>query len=206
MATLPSILDPEVDPLLRELQPPCVISIHGDSGTGKSLIAAQVALSFLRRGSTVNAFLLGNGGQVSQFLNQTMGIGLDPYCYIRATSLRLFEEPPLRFKQLAYRLLTAASADLFLIDRLDLVLHAHSAEVEPALAWLLLSSGRSSILVTSSDVGIERTFADVQIDLSRTGRDVERAHADSIMDVRIGTVKITRSLRVAATGLELWKT
>jgi PhoH-like protein len=200
------ILDPEVDALLEELQRPSVISIHGDSGTGKSLIAAQLAVSYLRVGKSVNVLLLGRGGQAAQFLNQTMGIGLDLYSHLRTSRLWLFEESPLPYHELIHRVLVAPVSDLFLIDRVEMVLNAPVADVEPGLAWLLLTLGSSSILVTNSDVGKERSFSDVQIDLSRTGRDVERAHADSIMYVHIGTTSITRCLRVAATGLELWAT
>jgi Torsin len=199
-------LDPEVDAQLEHLQQPFVISIHGDSGTGKSLIAAQIALTSLRAGRSVNVLLLGRGGQAAQFLNQTMGIGLDLYSYLRIMRLRLFEESSLSYHDLTRRLLAAPIADLFLIDRVEMVVDAPVADVESGLAWLLLTLGSSSILVTNSDVGKERSFCDTQIDLRRTGRDVERAHADSIMDVNIGTTSIKRCLRVAATGLELWPT
>ncbi|SRR6266536_260256 len=198
------IFDQEIDPLLSSLSLPSVVSVHGESGTGKSIVAAQTASMNLRLGRTVNVFLLGQTAQVSQFLNQTMGIGLDLYRHLRTNALRLFQREPLSFGQLTLAMLAAPQSDLVVVDHVEHVLGTRVADAERALAWIMKSRQRSSLFLAGIEVGTERAWAHVQMDLTRAGRDVELAHADSIVDIRIGSRKFTRSLRVASTGLEVW--
>ena len=79
------------EPLLTSLLGARVISVHGQPGTGKSLLAAQVALLFLDSGRSVDVLLLGQPGDAGRFLNQTMGVGMDLYSHLRTSALQLQE-------------------------------------------------------------------------------------------------------------------
>jgi hypothetical protein len=202
--TQPSWLDADAPRLLQEPIFHC-ISIHGQSGTGKSLFAAHLASTYLNLDQSVTALLLGKDGQVAQFLNQTMGIGLDLYHHLRSGAFRVLERDPPSFADLMWAVSTMPQSDMILIDHVEYVNDAKATDVERTLAWLLRSTCKALLFTASVDVGAYRDFATIQIDLSHTGRDVQRAYADAVVEIRAGTSSITRSLRVAATGLELWE-
>jgi len=183
---------------------PQFVSIHGVPGTGRTLVAAQVALGALTPGATMALILTGSPEEVPLFLNKTTGIGLNLYSYLRTGSIKIYQYRQLHLHQLIRLTRALALHDLILFDSISSVIAPERTHVEPIVAWAASLSGVSFIASSAEPPGKDRSFAQVQIDLSRSGRDVQSARADAIMTIRREAISSRYSMRVAGRGLQLW--
>lgn len=194
----------DLDRLFGRLPEGGNISIRGVRGSGKTFVGGYITKAALESGRVCRVVVLGDREDGRELLYQTTGNGLDLLTHLPGGNLAIQVDEDPTCPDVAAAVEEYARTDLMVVDPLDDLAGGTNESLERVLFWLANRSDTSMVCIGKGGVGEPRPYADMSIDLSRTGEDVEDWDADSIMSVSLDDETVTKAFRVRGQGIDIW--
>jgi nucleoside-triphosphatase THEP1 len=162
---------------------PFSISIHGEPGTGKSILAAKLTHQLLRANRLCAAIVLGAQGNAGQLLNQMLALHLPPFVYIFEKQLVVTQAVQVDRQQLLKWVEDNVSREkVILVDNIDKV-ESDVKGLEEVVHSLATKAGAISIVVSSYPPSCP-IDANIRIELTRQSIEIERGRWDAVLRFR----------------------
>lgn len=188
--------------LRTTLQAPLTISVHGEHGTGKSLIGATLAYVIAEASRSLVTFSLAGRGATQQLLNQMVALGIPPYEILlsgRMTAADVFGATESNLRSLLDSYLTDDT--VILLEDLHLV-RGNAADIERHLLEAAVAAGAHMVVVSAVSPSTDDRRAEIDIDLTLDALQVETGAWDAVMRVRTESRWPDRLVRIGDRALE----
>jgi KaiC/GvpD/RAD55 family RecA-like ATPase len=182
------------------------VSVYGEPGTGKSVVAASIAVQTMDLGLPCVIISLGRPGSARQLLNQMLALGMPPFARILRRQLTVCELSSPTSARLTDIVQSHLSRDAsILVEDIHQVTDVKTETVEKQVHDLARSAGATSIVVGMRNKGRAKSLADVRIDLTRGAVEVERGMWDALMTIKTASGRTAFLVKVGDKSLEFDK-
>lgn len=194
-----------VDKLTQDLPNPAMISIRGASGSGKTVVGERLLEATIAAGQTARVLLLDDTGR--DYLNQATGVWIDLLSPIPDGQLTLDAVAPSDIYAICRSPVVCPNVDVLVVDSLEELEDISPREIEESLAWLGAENDTSIICISESDLGNERTYADLTIDMEQLSGDEEVWQADSVFTIRRTKTEdqCRRAFQIDGYDIRMWE-
>lgn len=179
---------------------PTSCSVHGESGTGRSVLAAYIAFSLQALGTESALMVIGPPASARQLLNQMAAVSLPPFEPIFRRRLRILQSDALAVDTICEWIERHRSTrrSALVVDNFHLAAGADN-ESEARIHKVASLKGISSVVVTSNPPLCPQV--DVRIELTRHAVDVETGQWDAVFRLRVRTLDERYRFRIGNDGL-----